>query len=188
SVGYRGAGTLEYLYDAHTGEFFFIEMNTRIQVEHPVTEARTGLDLVALQLHIAGGGKLPELDPAALPGGHAIEFRINAEDWANGFRPSPGTLGTWRPPSGPGLRFDGAVYEGYKVPPFYDSMIGKLIVHGADRDQTLARARQALDRFQVSGLATTIGFHRRLIDHPDFRAGRVHTRWVDDGAMEDLKT
>ncbi|MCP5367052.1 MAG: acetyl-CoA carboxylase biotin carboxylase subunit [Hyphomicrobiales bacterium] len=185
-IAYRGAGTVEFILDVDTGDFFFIEMNTRIQVEHPVTEARTGLDLVTLQLRVAAGEDLPRLDPGAQPGGHAIEFRINAEDWANGFTPSPGTLGTWRPPAGPGLRFDGAVYEGYRVPPFYDSMIGKLIAHGADRDQALDRARRALDRFQVAGVATTIGFHRRLIDHPDFRAGRVHTRWVDDVAMEEL--
>jgi acetyl-CoA carboxylase biotin carboxylase subunit len=185
-IKYAGAGTIEFILDPATSEFYFIEMNTRIQVEHPVTEALVGIDLVALQFKIAAGEGLPKLDPKSRPGGHAIEFRINAEDWSNGFTPTPGRLTRWRPPAGPGVRFDSAAYEGYWVPPYYDSMIGKLIVHGTDRDDVLARARAALDRFEVEGVSTTIGFHRRLIDHPDFLAGRVHTRWVDDIGMKEL--
>lgn len=185
-IKYKGAGTIEFILDPARAEFYFIEMNTRIQVEHPVTEARVGMDLVALQFRVAAGEALPSVDMSAQPGGHAIEFRINAEDWARGFAPSPGRLKKWRPPTGPGVRFDSAVYEGYQVPPFYDSMIGKLIVHGADRDEALSRARQALDHFEVVGIATTAGFHRRLIDHPDFLENRVHTRWVDNGGMEEL--
>ena len=185
-IKYAGAGTIEFILDPAHSAFYFIEMNTRIQVEHPVTEALVGLDLVALQFKIAAGEALPKVNEKTRPGGHAIEFRINAEDWTDGFRPSPGRLEKWRPPAGPGVRFDSAVYEGYWVPPYYDSMIGKLIVHGADRDAALARARDALDRFEVAGIATTIGFHRRLIDHPDFLAGRVHTRWVDDIGMREL--
>jgi len=185
-IKYKGAGTIEFILDPARGEFFFIEMNTRIQVEHPVTEARVGMDLVALQFRVAAGEPLPPAEPAAWPGGHAIEFRINAEDWTNGFQPSPGRLDKWRPPSGPGVRFDSAAYEGYVVPPFYDSMIGKLIVHGADRAEALRRARQALDHFEVAGIATTAGFHRALIDHPDFLDNQVHTRWVDNGGMEEL--
>ncbi|MEK9754599.1 MAG: acetyl-CoA carboxylase biotin carboxylase subunit [Rhodospirillaceae bacterium] len=185
-IKYAGAGTIEFILDPDTAEFYFIEMNTRIQVEHPVTEALVGLDLVALQFRVAAGEKLPRLDAKKAPGGHAIEFRINAEHWTSGFTPSPGRLMRWRPSTGPGLRFDSAAYEGYWVPPYYDSMIGKLIVHGRDRDHALARARDALDRFEVNGIATTIGFHRRLIDHPDFLAGRVHTRWVDDIGMKEL--
>ncbi len=185
-IGYRGAGTVEFILDPTTDEFFFIEMNTRIQVEHPVTEARVGLDLVDLQFRVAGGETLPNLASIIQPGGHAIEFRVNAEDWSNGFTPSPGRLKKWRPPTGQGVRFDSAAYEGYQVPPYYDSMIGKLIVHGKDREDALAKARVALDGFVVEGIETTAGFHRRLIDHPDFQNNRVHTRWVDIKAMKEL--
>lgn len=185
-IKYKGAGTIEFIYDAATGEFFFIEMNTRIQVEHPVTEARVGMDLVALQFKIAAGETLPTIDVHGQPNGHAIEFRINAEDWTKGFTPSPGRLSRWRPPAGPGVRFDSAAYEGYQIPPFYDSMIGKLIVHGATRDDALALAREALDRFEIDGVKTTAGFHRRLIDHPDYLSNRVHTRWVDDVGLGEL--
>ena len=113
-----------------------------------------------------------------------MEFRINAEDWRNGFTPSPGLLTRWRPPCGVGIRFDSAAYEGYRVPPYYDSMIGKLIVHGVDRDETIRRARDALDWFEVEGIATTIGFHRALLDHPDFLNNKIHTRWVEETPLE----
>lgn len=185
-LNYRGAGTVEFIFDIATGEFFFIEMNTRIQVEHPVTEVLCGLDLVALQFRVAAGETLPEIRSEDWPGGHAIEFRINAEDWTNGFAPSPGRLKVWRPPTGLGVRFDTAVYQGYEIPPFYDSMIGKLIIHGRDRVDAIARACQALDQFKVDGIATTIGFHRRLLRHSDFLDNRIHTRWVDDTAMKEL--
>lgn len=185
-LNYRGAGTVEFIFDTITGEFFFIEMNTRIQVEHPVTEMLCGLDLVALQFRVASGEPLPDIQTEKWPGGHAIEFRINAEDWTRGFSPSPGRLKTWQPPSGPGIRFDTAVYQGYEIPPFYDSMIGKLIIHGRNRADAITRAGLALRHFKVAGVATTIGFHQRLLDHSDFVENRIHTRWVDDTAVKEL--
>ncbi len=178
-IAYEGAGTIEFIFDEATGEFFFIEMNTRIQVEHPVTEMRTGLDLIEAQMLIAMGHPLPEVDTVSMPGGHAIEFRINAEDWTKGFTPSPGRLLAWRPPCGKGIRLDCAAYEGQRITPFYDSMIGKLIVHGRDRTEALALARTALSGFRCEGIASTINFHRILIDQEDFLANRVHTRWLE---------
>ncbi len=181
-INYRGAGTVEFLYDPADKAFYFIEMNTRIQVEHPVTEMLTETDLVGEQLRIAAGdGMSLEAPPEAK--GHAIEFRINAEDADNGFQPSPGRIETWRPPSGPGVRFDSHAYPGYRVATFYDSLLGKLIVHGADRADALAKARLALGRFTVEGVATTIPFHRALLDDPDFQAGDIHTGWVEARAV-----
>ena len=116
-------------------------------------------------------------------GGHAIEFRINAEDWQNDFHPSPGFLDTWQPPGGTGIRLDSAMAEGLEVPPYYDSMIAKLIIHGHDRDDAMARARSALESFQCRGIETTIGFHKALLDHQDFKAGQVHTRWIETDFM-----
>ena len=178
-LAYEGAGTVEFIFDETSGEFFFIEMNTRIQVEHPVTEMRTGLDLVEAQFKIAQGHPLPSLDENTMPGGHAIEFRINAEDWLRGFVPSPGRLDEWQPPRGPGVRFDSAVDQGHSITPYYDSMIGKLIIHGRDREEALARARVALSDFRCEGVASTIGFHRILVDDEDFLANRVYTRWAE---------
>jgi acetyl-CoA carboxylase biotin carboxylase subunit len=178
-IDYEGAGTVEFIYDADSGEFFFIEMNTRIQVEHPVTEVVTGCDLVAEQIRVAAGQPLSFADQQPPGAGHAIEFRINAEDPARGFMPSPGVLRRWQPPQGEGIRFDSHVYQGYAVPPYYDSLLGKLIVHGHDRAAALARARDALQAFVVDGVATTIPFHLRVLEHPDFIANRVHTRWVE---------
>jgi acetyl-CoA carboxylase biotin carboxylase subunit len=178
-IAYEGAGTVEFIFNEASGEFFFIEMNTRIQVEHPVTEMRTGLDLVELQFRIAAGEPLPSLDTDAMPGGHAIEFRINAEDWMRGFVPSPGRLEAWQPPRGEGIRLDAAVYQGQRITPYYDSMIAKLIVHGRDRNEALSRARDALSGFRCEGIANTIGFHRILVDEDDFIANRIHTRWTE---------
>jgi len=178
-IAYEGAGTVEFILDEASGEFFFIEMNTRIQVEHPVTEMRTGLDLIQAQFKIAQGHPLPDLDETTMPGGHAIEFRINAEDWVRGFVPSPGRLDEWSPPRGQGIRFDSAVDQGHTITPYYDSMIGKLIIHGRDREEALARARAALSDFRCEGVASTIGFHRILVDDADFLANRVHTRWAE---------
>ena len=178
-LAYEGAGTVEFIFDETSGEFFFIEMNTRIQVEHPVTEMRTGLDLIEAQFKIAQGHPLPSLDENTMPGGHAIEFRINAEDWLRGFVPSPGRLDEWHPPRGPGIRFDSAVDQGHSITPYYDSMIGKLIIHGRDREEALARARVALSDFRCEGVASTIGFHRILVDDEDFLANRVYTRWAE---------
>jgi acetyl-CoA carboxylase biotin carboxylase subunit len=179
-VGYLGAGTVEFIYDGASGEFFFIEMNTRIQVEHPVTEMLIGHDLVQEQFRVARGEPLAAALPAGSVCGHAIEFRINAEDWRNGFRPAPGTLKRWRPPAGTGIRIDSFAHDGAVIPPFYDSMLGKLIVHGPTRAAALAKARDALARFEVEGLATTLDFHRRLLEDEDFRANAVHTRWVEN--------
>ena len=178
-IAYEGAGTVEFIFDETTAKFFFIEMNTRIQVEHPITEMRTGLDLVEAQFKIAQGHPLPSLDESTMPGGHAIEFRINAEDWLRGFVPSPGRLDEWQPPQGPGVRFDSAVDQGHSITPYYDSMIGKLIIHGRDREEALARARIALSGFHCQGVASTIGFHRILVDDEDFLANRVYTRWTE---------
>ncbi len=178
-VGYVGAGTVEFIFDETTRQFFFIEMNTRIQVEHPVTEMITGTDLVAEQFRVARGEPLSVAMPATGPIGHAIEFRINAEDWRHTFRPGPGRLTRWRPPTGQGVRIDSFVYEGFDVPPYYDSMLAKLIVHGTTREEAMARARLALRGFQVEGLATTIPFFQAVLADADFPAGRVHTRWVE---------
>jgi acetyl-CoA carboxylase biotin carboxylase subunit len=178
-VGYVGAGTVEFIYDAATRDFYFIEMNTRIQVEHPVTEALTGIDLVVEQLRVASGEGLSFARKDINVRGHAIEFRINAEDPGRDFMPSPGTLSDWHPPQMPRVRLDSHVYRGYRVPPYYDSLLGKLIVHGDDRPDAMARAASALGAFRANGLATTLPFHRRLISHPDFMSGKVHTRWVE---------
>ncbi|AWK89415.1 acetyl-CoA carboxylase biotin carboxylase subunit [Azospirillum thermophilum] len=179
SVGYRGAGTLEYLYDEASGAFYFIEMNTRIQVEHPVTEMITGIDLVAAMIRIAGGEPLPVTQEQVRRTGHAIEVRINAEDPAAGFLPCPGTVVRLAVPEGPGLRFDGMIYEGYTVPPFYDSLLGKLIVHGATRAEAIDRLAGALERLEIAGLSTTIPLHKALAADPDIRAGKGHTRFLE---------
>jgi acetyl-CoA carboxylase biotin carboxylase subunit len=177
AIGYRNAGTVEFLLD-EDGSFYFMEMNTRIQVEHPVTEAVTAIDLVKEQIRIAAGEPLSFQDPPSLRG-HAIECRINAEDPANDFRPSPGTITAFHAPGGPGVRIDTAVYAGYQVPPYYDSLIAKLIVRANDREEALSRAYHALDEFIVEGIHTTIPFLREVLAHPDFVAGRVDTQFVE---------
>jgi acetyl-CoA carboxylase biotin carboxylase subunit len=186
SVKYRGAGTLEYLYDETSGDFYFIEMNTRIQVEHPVTEMITGVDLVQSMLRIAGGEPLPYRQSDIVLRGHAIEVRINAEDPAKGFMPAPGRVLNFRAPEGDGVRFDTMLYEGYVVPPFYDSLLGKLIVAGASREEALHRLRAALTGLSIEGLATTRGLHLALLDDEDVRNGAVHTRWLEDWLPSNL--
>jgi acetyl-CoA carboxylase biotin carboxylase subunit len=178
-VGYVGAGTVEFLLEP-SGEFHFIEMNTRIQVEHPITEAVTGLDLVAEQLRIAAGEPLSVAQADIGLAGAAVELRINAEDPDHGFQPAPGTLQRLDLPGGPGVRVDTGFVAGDRISPYYDSMIAKLVCAGADRDQALARARQALDELVVAGVATTAGLHRRLLDAEDIRAGAVHTTWLEE--------
>jgi acetyl-CoA carboxylase biotin carboxylase subunit len=174
AVGYRGAGTVEFLLDPD-GAFYFLEMNTRIQVEHPVTEAVTGVDLVKTQLALAGGAPLPfDQEDLALRG-HAIEARVYAEDPARGFLPSPGRLGVFRPPSGPGVRVDVGVEAGAAVTPHYDALLAKVIAFGADREEATARLQRAVDEFAVSGVATTLPFHRSLVRSELFRAGRYDT-------------
>ncbi|HZP79573.1 MAG TPA: acetyl-CoA carboxylase biotin carboxylase subunit [Pseudolabrys sp.] len=178
SIGYVNAGTVEFIYEPASGEFFFIEMNTRIQVEHPVTEMVTGKDLVREQFRVAAGDPL-SFDSTFASGAAAIEFRINAEDAERGFMPSPGTIKRWRPPSGRDIRVDSHVYENYAVPPYYDSMLAKLIVTGPDRASAIETARSALSRFQVAGIATTVPFHANLVDRTEFAEAQIHTRWIE---------
>jgi acetyl-CoA carboxylase biotin carboxylase subunit len=176
---YRGAGTVEFLLDVTTGGFAFIEMNTRIQVEHPVTEEITGVDLVAWQLRIAGGEPLDRDSPETR--GHAMEFRITAEDPTADFRPSPGRIAVFEPPAGPGIRCDTHCYSGWQVSPYYDSLLAKLVVHGADREQVIRRARRALREFRVVGVATTLPLHRWLLDQPEFVDATHTTSYLADG-------
>jgi acetyl-CoA carboxylase biotin carboxylase subunit len=180
TVNYTNAGTIECLLDA-SGEFFFLEMNTRLQVEHPITEMVTGVDLVQWQIRIARGERLT-LDPEAMirPRGHAVECRIYAEDPDNNFLPSPGRIQGLRVPHGPGVRDDSGAYEGGEVPIFYDPMISKLITWGDTRDEALARMRRALAEYEVRGIKTTIPFFRWVLDDEDFRAGRFDTGFIDD--------
>ena len=179
AVGYASAGTVEFLLDA-SGEFYFLEMNTRIQVEHPVTEMVTGLDLVKWQIRIAAGASLPRARDLFAFKGHAIECRINAEDPDHHFRPSPGTIATFHMPGGPGIRVDSHVYAGYTVPPQYDSLLAKLIGYGDTRDEAIARAVRALDEFVIEGVPTTIPFHLHALQHEDFRTGRTTTEFVNE--------
>ena len=178
-VNYVNAGTVEFVLDLDTMEFYFLEMNTRIQVEHPVTEMITGVDLVAAQIRIASGEPLSISQDEVQRDGHAIECRINAEIPAQNFMPSPGRLIEWEPPAGPGIRVDTHCYPGYLVPPFYDSMLAKIIVHGKDRDEAVSRMLSALGSFRATGVHSTLPFHRTVIAHPDFRNNRVTTQWVE---------
>ncbi len=175
-IGYRSAGTIEFLYQ--DGEFFFIEMNTRIQVEHPVTEMITGVDIVKEQLYIAAGEPLRFDQGAIRFAGHAIECRINAED-STTFRPAPGTVSLFHPPGGPGIRLDTHVYQGYQVPPYYDSLIGKLIAHGESREAAIARMANALTEIVIDGLSTNLDLHRMIIDDAAFRAGGVDIHYLE---------
>ena len=179
-VNYQGAGTVEFVYDETERRYYFLEMNTRIQVEHPVTEMVTGRDLVSEQIRIAAGEAISFGQDEVCIEGHAIECRINAENADRNFAPSPGRLLAWEPPEGSDVRVDTHCFAGYAVPPFYDSLLAKLIVRGTDRTAAIARMREALGRFAVDGIHTTIAFHRRVLEHDDFRAGRVTTRWVEE--------
>ncbi len=177
AAGYRNAGTVEFLLDER-GSFYFMEMNTRIQVEHPVTEMVTGVDLVKAQFRIAAGEPLPLSQADVRLSGHSLECRINAED-PDRFLPSPGRLTNFRPPGGPGVRVDSHAYAGYVVPPYYDSLLGKVIVHAHDRGEAIARMQRALDEMQIEGVQTTIPFHQKVLRHPDFLAGRTSTRFLE---------
>jgi acetyl-CoA carboxylase, biotin carboxylase subunit len=179
AVNYRGAGTLEYLYDDKSHAFYFLEMNTRIQVEHPVTEMVTGIDLVREMIRIAGGEPLRIRQDQVRVSGHSIEVRINAEDPAKNFLPSPGTVSALSVPGGDGVRFDTMLFQGYTVPPFYDSLLGKLIVHASDRTSAIERLDRALAGLTVEGLATTKPLHQALARDPDVQAGRFHTAWLE---------
>jgi acetyl-CoA carboxylase, biotin carboxylase subunit len=175
-LGYAGAGTVEFLYEE--GEFYFIEMNTRIQVEHPVTEMITGIDLVNEQIRVAAGAALSVRQEDVRFEGHAIECRVNAEHPTT-FRPSPGTISYFHPPGGLGVRVDSAAYQGYRIPPHYDSLVGKLIVHGRTRNECLMRLRRALDEFVVDGVDTTLPLFRTLVRNPDIQNGLYDIHWLE---------
>ena len=182
---YLGVGTVEFLYE--DGQFYFIEMNTRIQVEHPVTEMITGIDLVLEQIRVAAGGELPVAQNDVEFRGHSIECRVNAEN-ASTFLPSPGKITSYHPPGGLGVRVDSAVYQGYTIPPFYNSMVGKLIVHGKTRTECLMRLKRALDEFVVDGIETTLPLFRKLVRTQDIIDGNYHIHWLErflaEGGME----
>jgi acetyl-CoA carboxylase, biotin carboxylase subunit len=178
AISYVGAGTIEFLLD-EDGAFYFMEMNTRIQVEHPVTEMCTNFDLVKEQIRVAAGEPLSLVLHGNRLRGHAIECRVNAEDPARNFQPSPGLISTFHPPGGPGVRVDTHIYAGYTVPPYYDSLLAKVIVHGNDRAEAIARMRQALDSFIIEGVRTTIPFLGRVMRHPDFVAGQIDTKFLE---------
>jgi len=175
-LGYLGVGTVEFLFE--DGEFYFIEMNTRLQVEHPVTEAITGLDIVREQIRVAAGGAIEMEQSDIVLSGHAIECRINAEN-AFTFQPSPGTITHFHAPGGLGVRFDSAIYDGYKIPPYYDSLAGKLIVHGRNRNECLMRLRRALDELVVGGIETTVPLFQKLVREPDIINGDYHIHWLE---------
>ena len=180
---YRNAGTVEFLYDVDREDFYFIEVNSRIQVEHPVSEAVTGVDLIACQLRVAAGEGIGIAQRDVRSAGHAIEVRINAEDPTANFAPSPGRITRWQAPSGPGVRLDTHAQQGYLVPPFYDSMIGKLIVHGVDRNEAIERLLAAIRGFSLEGPRCTLPLAAFIADHPDFRSNKITTRWLEDRGL-----
>ncbi|SDN40728.1 acetyl-CoA carboxylase biotin carboxylase subunit [Alkalicoccus daliensis] len=179
AVNYCGAGTIEFIFDHNDDKFYFMEMNTRIQVEHPVTEMVTGVDLIKEQIRVASGEKLSLSQEEITFNGWAIECRINAEDPYKNFMPSPGKINFYLPPGGPGVRIDSAAFTGYAIPPYYDSMVAKLIVHGADREEAVAKMERALGEFMVDGVKTTIPFHIRLFQHEVFRKGDFNTKFLE---------
>jgi acetyl-CoA carboxylase biotin carboxylase subunit len=184
SVGYRGAGTVEFLYDPASDEFFFIEMNTRIQVEHPITEEICGVDLIRAMLLVAQGEPLPYRQEDVVVRGHAIEVRVNAEDPERGFMPAPGTIGELRWAQGPGVRVDSMAYSGYTIPPYYDSLIGKLIVWAETRELALARLGRALGETRVEGPKTTLPFFAKLLESEDVQSNEYHTTWLESRSEE----
>ena len=184
-LDYVGAGTVEFLVDLDTHEFVFLEVNTRVQVEHPLTAMVTGVDIVREQLRIAAGMPLSFTQDDVVITGHSIECRINAESVASGFIPSPGRVVRWSPPEGPGIRLDTHVFAGYDVSPHYDSLLAKLIVGGTDRDDAIRNLRAALAAFEVDGIDTTIELHQRIVDHPDFQADNVNTKWLERMLLAD---
>ncbi|MFC4769706.1 acetyl-CoA carboxylase biotin carboxylase subunit [Effusibacillus consociatus] len=183
AVDYHGAGTVEFLLDKH-GQFYFMEMNTRIQVEHPVSEMITGIDLIKEQISVAAGYPLSFSQDDVQINGWSIECRINAENPANNFMPSPGKVDSYFPPGGFGVRVDSAVYPGYQISPFYDSMVAKLIVWGKDRGEAIDRMKRALSEFVISGINTTIPFHLKLLEHPSFVEGNFNTKFLETNTLE----
>lgn len=183
-VNYKNAGTVEFIFDERSGHFYFMEMNTRIQVEHPVTEFVTGIDLVKEQIRIAQGNRLTMRQSEISFRGHAIECRINAEDADNGFAPCPGTVNAFHAPGGPGIRVDSHLYAGYQVPSWYDSLLAKVIVWGATREEAISRMRRALAEMKIEGIKTTIPFHERMLCNADFERGNMHTKFVEDVLLQ----
>ncbi|WP_394547804.1 acetyl-CoA carboxylase biotin carboxylase subunit [Priestia aryabhattai] len=179
AVNYTGAGTVEFIYDYRENKFYFMEMNTRIQVEHPVTEMVTGVDLIKEQIKVANGETLPFTQEEVTFNGWAIECRINAENPGKNFMPSPGTIQMYLPPGGYGVRVDSAAYPGYAIPPYYDSMVAKLIVHAPTREEAIERMKRALDEFVIDGVATTIPFHQKLLNHEKFVSGEFNTKFLE---------
>ena len=177
-IGYEGAGTVEFIYE--DGKFYFLEMNTRVQVEHPVTEMVTGIDIIKEQIWIAYTGETALKQSDIIPRGHAIECRINAEDPSNNFQPSPGTIGMCHQPSGFRTRVDGAIFQGYKVTPYYDSLICKLICHGRNRIEAIQRMNRSLDEFVIDGITTTIPLHKKLLNHEKFINSNFNVSWLDN--------
>jgi len=184
-IRYENAGTVEFILDQDQGKFYFLEMNTRIQVEHPVTEMVTGVDLVKEQIQIAAGHSLGFHQEAVRLAGHAIECRINAEFSEDQFRPCPGRIEQWAQPVGSDIRVDTHCYPGYFVPPFYDSLLAKLITKGSNRHKAVDRMKEALAKFVVSGIKTTIPFYQFMLKNPDYLSGKLHTRWVEDVLLKD---
>ena len=187
AIQYESAGTVEFILDQDSGQFYFLEMNTRIQVEHPVTEMTTGIDLVKEQIRVAVGLPLSLSQSDVRPSGHAIECRINAEFPQEGFRPFPGRITDWRIPNEHGIRVDTHCYPGYLVPPYYDSLLAKVISLGHDRQEAIEHMQSALEKFFVSGLETTIPFHRFILNHEDFRKGKINTRWLEETLLEEYE-
>jgi len=177
-IGYEGAGTVEFIYE--DGKFFFLEMNTRVQVEHPVSEMVTGIDIIKEQINIAFTGDTALKQSDINPRGHAIECRINAEDASKNFQPSPGTISMCHQPSGFRTRVDGSIFQGYKVTPYYDSMVCKLICHGRNRTEAIQRMKRSLDEFVIEGITTTIGLHKKLLNHPKFVKSDFNVSWLDN--------
>ena len=184
-IGYENAGTVEFLLDQDQGRFYFLEMNTRIQVEHPVTEMISGIDLVKEQFRVASGDSFSVSQEEIKLSGHAVECRINAESPDAGFAPCPGRIGQWKPPEGEGVRIDTHCYPGYFVPPYYDSLLAKLITWGRDRDQAIRSMRGALMNFVISGVDTTIPFHRFIMKNPDYLTGQVNTGWIENNLSKE---
>ena len=177
-IGYQGAGTVEFIYE--DGKFYFLEMNTRVQVEHPVTEMVTGIDIIKEQIWIAFSGETALEQSDINPRGHAIECRINAEDPSKNFQPSPGIIGMCHQPSGFRTRVDGAIFQGYKVTPYYDSMVCKLICHGRNRVEAIQRMNRSLDEFVIEGITTTIPLHKKLLSHKKFINSDFNVSWLDN--------
>jgi len=188
SIEYESAGTVEFILDRDQGQFYFLEMNTRIQVEHPVTEQITGIDLVEEQIRIADSEPIRFSQQDVQSKGHAIECRINAESVYTDFAPSPGRIEKWGPPQDSGIRVDTHCYSGYLISPYYDSLIAKLITTGGDRDQAIERMQFALEKFVVSGVDTNIPFHQLLLKHPDFKKGNINTCWLEDVVLSKIRS